>query len=153
MVIDKDKKNIGKMKLGDALDLAYKNNDDLFCVAPNAIPPVCQIGDYSKWKFNQNKSIRKYNKTQKTKKVKQIRFRAFIGENDLNIKVNKTIEFLKSGYKVKLSMALYGRQMANKDELIQTMNKFINKLEDHGKPITDVIQRGKFFDVVIVPNK
>ena len=153
MVINKDKKNIGKMKLENALDLAYATNDDLFCIAPHALPPVCQVGDYSKWKFNQNKSVRKYNKAQKIKKVKQIRFKAFIGENDLEIKINKTKEFLKQGFKVKLSMVLYGRQMANKVELIGTMNKFLEKINDSGKPMTKVIQHGKFFDVVITPNK
>lgn len=42
MVIGSDGEQLGVMSRNEALQLAYDNDYDLLCVAPNAQPPVCK---------------------------------------------------------------------------------------------------------------
>jgi translation initiation factor IF-3 len=48
MVIGPDGSQLGVMPRNEALQKAYDEDLDLFCVAPNAQPPVCKILDYGK---------------------------------------------------------------------------------------------------------
>src|SRR5881397_3352991 len=48
----------------DALALARQRGQDLVEVAPNAVPPVCKIMDYGKFKYEQTKKERDSRKSQ-----------------------------------------------------------------------------------------
>ena len=48
MVIGQDGSQLGVMSRNEALQMAYDADLDLYCVAPNAQPPVCKILDYGK---------------------------------------------------------------------------------------------------------
>ena len=54
-LIDEQGEKKGILKLNEALDLAYDKKLDLVLVAPNAVPPVCKIMNYGKYKFEQAK--------------------------------------------------------------------------------------------------
>ena len=43
LVIDVDGTQLGVMSKKEALDIAYKQNLDLLCVAPKARPAVCKV--------------------------------------------------------------------------------------------------------------
>ena len=68
------------MALYQALDLAKKKGFDLVEVAPTAVPPVCRMMDYGKFKYEQAKKEREMRKTQKTSIVREIRLRPKIGD-------------------------------------------------------------------------
>ena len=54
-VIGSDGAMLGVMTSRDAQRLADEADLDLVKISPNAIPPVCKIMDYSKFKYEQAK--------------------------------------------------------------------------------------------------
>ena len=48
LVINADGEQLGVMSKKEALDIAYKQNLDLLCVAPKARPAVCKVLDYGR---------------------------------------------------------------------------------------------------------
>ena len=56
---------LGIMPLSQALETARKHNLDLVEVAPTAVPPVCRLLDYGKYRYEQAKKERELRKSQK----------------------------------------------------------------------------------------
>ena len=54
-LIGKDGSQLGIVSSDDALKLAYSEDLDLVMIAPQAVPPVCKVMDYSKSVYEQNK--------------------------------------------------------------------------------------------------
>ncbi len=111
------------MSLKDALETAKKQKLDLVEISPNAKPPVAKIINWGKYQYQKMKKDQKNRKNSKTNELKQMRFGLKIGDNDLNIKLNKVKKFLEKGNKVRISVVLKGREMAHKDIAYQMMDK------------------------------
>ena len=58
-VIDLDKKQLGVLSLGEAINLARNKGVDLVEIAPNATPPVCRLVDFGKYRYEQASRKRK----------------------------------------------------------------------------------------------
>jgi translation initiation factor IF-3 len=110
---------------------------DLVEISPNANPPVVKIIDWGKYQYQKMKEQSRAKKNAKSSELKQIRLGLKIGENDLNIKVRKTLELLEGGDRVKIMIVFRGREMAHKEIGTDLMNKIIEKLGP------DVIVDGK----------
>ncbi len=96
-----------------ALDLARQKGLDLVEVAPNAVPPVCKLLDYGRFRYEQTKRDRESRKAQKVITVKEVRFEPNISEHDRQTKANSVRRFLESGDKVKLTVRFRGRQVVH----------------------------------------
>ena len=57
---------LGVVPLQEALAKADEHNLDLVLIAPQAEPPVCRIMDYSKYRFEQAKRIRRPARTRRS---------------------------------------------------------------------------------------
>jgi len=101
---------------------------DLVEISPNANPPVVKIIDWGKYQYQKMKEQSRAKKNAKSSELKQIRLGLKIGENDLNIKVRKTLELLEGGDRVKIMIIFRGREMAHKEIGTDLMNKIIEKL-------------------------
>lgn len=99
----------------DAQKRADEAGLDLVEVAPTAVPPVCRIMDYSKYKYEQEKSEKEARKKQKVIHLKEVRLSPKIGEHDYQFKLKNLQEFLKRGDKAKVTMMFKGREMAHMD--------------------------------------
>ena len=97
----------------DALAEAKQRGLDLVEVAPNAVPPVCKIMDYGKFKYEQTKKDRDSRKSQKSVVVKEVRFSPKIDEHDIDTKTRMAKRFLEEGNKVKLTVKFKGRELAH----------------------------------------
>lgn len=104
---------IGVMPGVQALALARERNLDLVEVSPMAVPPVCKLMDYGRFKYEQAKRESEARKHQKTAELKEIRMRPRTDEHDLGVKVRKIEEILGEGDKVKVSVVFRGREMAH----------------------------------------
>ena len=104
---------LGIMTSAAALALAEEKNLDLVKIAPNAVPPVCKIMDYGKFRFEQLKKEKEARKNQKVVEVKEIRMSPSIDTNDFNTKVKNAQKFLKDGNRVKVTVRFRGREMAH----------------------------------------
>jgi len=134
-VISSTGEMLGVMSAAEALRLAEEENLDLVKISPNAVPPVCKIMNYGKFKFEQAKREKENRKNQKIVELKEIYLSMTIDVGDLNVKAKKALEFLTDGNKVKASIKMRGRQMAHSAMGVQVMQRFFEILG--GKAVMD----------------
>ena len=129
------------MSSRQALEIADQAGLDLVKISPNAVPPVCKILDYGKFKFELLKRQKEAKKNQKTVEVKEIWLSMTIDVGDLNVKAKQTLKFLADGNKVKVSIRMRGRQNAHADLGVAVMQKFAEMLGSAAvvekKPLTE----------------
>ena len=129
------------MSARQALELADQAGLDLVKISPNAVPPVCKILDYGKFKFEMLKRQKEAKKNQKVVEVKELWLSMTIDVGDLNVKAKQTLKFLAEGNKVKVSIRMRGRQNAHADLGIAVMQKFADMLGNAAviekKPLTE----------------
>lgn len=106
---------LGVMATPDAIKAAEEAGLDLVEVAPTAVPPVCRIIDYSKYKYEQEKREKEARKKQRVIHIKEVRMGPKIGEHDYQFKLHNLEDFLKRGDKVKVTMMFKGREMSHID--------------------------------------
>ena len=114
-VVGEEGEQLGVLTVPDAQKRADEAGLDLVEVAPTAVPPVCRIMDYSKYKYEQEKSEKEARKKQKTIHLKEVRLSPKIGEHDYQFKLKNLQEFLRRGDKAKVTMMFKGREMAHMD--------------------------------------
>ena len=104
---------VGIITSEEALPRAEEQELDLVKISPNAVPPVCKIMDYGKFRFDQLKKEKEAKKNQHVVEVKEIRMSPGIDTNDLNTKMRNAMKFLKDGNRVKVTVRFRGREMAH----------------------------------------
>ena len=121
---------LGIMPAAQAKILADDRRLDLVMITPNAQPPVCQIMDYGKYRFDMAKKAKDAQKNQKKIDVKEIRLSITIDVGDINTKTKQARKFLTDGDKVKVSIRMRGRQMARPQMGVDIMNSFFETVKD-----------------------
>jgi len=114
-LIDENGEMIGVIPPVRALDIARERNLDLVEISPNAIPPVCKLMDYGRFKYEQAKKENEARKNQKTITLKEIRMRPRTDDHDVEVKTRKIQEFLAEGDKVRVSVQFRGAEMRHPD--------------------------------------
>jgi len=104
---------LGIFPIAEAMAMAEEQELDLVKISPNAVPPVCKIMDYGKFRFDQLKKEKEAKKNQRVVEIKEIRMSPGIDTNDLNTKMRSAIKFLKEGNRVKVTVRFRGREMAH----------------------------------------
>lgn len=104
---------VGIVSSAEALRMAEAQELDLVKISPNAVPPVCKILDYGKFRFDQIKKEKEAKKNQRVMEIKEIRMSPGIDTNDLNTKMRNAVKFLKEGNRVKVTVRFRGREMAH----------------------------------------
>ena len=112
-VITSDGEQLGVMSGRDAYHIALEKGMDLVKIAPQAVPPVCKIMDYGKYRFEQQKKEKEAKKNQRIIEVKEIRMSPGIDTNDFNVKLKNAMKFLREGDRVKVTVRFRGREMAH----------------------------------------
>lgn len=112
-VIGADGTQLGIMSATDALNMAYEKDLDLVKISPNAVPPVCKIMDYGKFRFEQVKKDKEAKKNQRVVEIKEIRMSPNIDVADFNVKLKNAQKFLADGNRVKVTVRFRGREMAH----------------------------------------
>lgn len=132
-LIGADGQPVGILPTRQALEMAKESNLDLVLISDVSIPPVCKILNYGKYKYALQKQKIKNRKKQKTVEIKEIQFRPFIGENDLNIKCRAIQKFVADGNKVKIIMRFRGREMNRTETGFNVISKVLSLCEDFAK--------------------
>ena len=139
------------MAIQKAQELADQAGLDLIEVAPAAVPPVCRIADFSKFKYDQEKREREAKKHQKIVKLKEIRLKPNIDEHDFQTKVKQAITFLHKKDKVKVNLFFRGRQMEHLDLGKKLVDRFITDTQNDGQLEKEPSLEGKIMSMVITP--
>jgi translation initiation factor IF-3 len=113
-LIGSDGTQLGVVKTSEALAKAKEEGLTLVEVAASAVPPVAKIVDFGKFRYQEEKKIRKQNKGAKGGELKEIRFSPFIGTSDYEVRLKRVKEFLGEKNKVKVVVVFLGRQMNSK---------------------------------------
>lgn len=97
-------------------------------IAPNIDPPVARIADFQKFRYEENKKERAGRKSTSLGGLKELWLSPRIAEHDLKVRLARTEEFLKEGYKVKLTVKFKGREMAHPELGHQVLQEVLNLL-------------------------
>ena len=131
-VIGVDGAQLGLMSAQEAQKLADEQGYDLVKIAPTAVPPVCRIMDYGKYRFEQAKKEKEARKNQRLVETKEIRLSLNIDVADFNTKAKHAIRFLEDGNKVKVSIRFRGREMGHPEIGLDTMKRFAEACSELG---------------------
>jgi len=117
----------------EALGFAKEQGLDLVEISPKAVPPVCRIIDYSKFKYEQKKKQKEIKAKSHKTVLKEIRFSPNTDEHDFNFKLKHAESFLEEGNKVKAYVHFVGRSIVFKERGEILLLKFADALEEHAK--------------------
>jgi translation initiation factor IF-3 len=151
-VIGQDKQQLGILPLADAIRMAQSQGVDLVEIAPTANPPVCQIVDYGKFRYEQAKREKESKKHQHANKVKEVQLSPQIDPHDFSVKLNHAIDFLCEDMKVKVTLKFRGRELAHKEYGFQQVQRFVADLAPWGHPDFEAKLIGKGINVMISPH-
>ena len=112
-LIDADGAQLGVMPIANAMRVAFNRGLDLVKIAPQAVPPVCKVMDYGKFRFEQAKREKEARKNQHVVDIKEVQLSVGIGIHDYNVKLGHAKRFIGDGDKVKVSVRFRGREMAH----------------------------------------
>lgn len=132
-LIDEKGEMRGVTKISEALAMAEEAGLDLVEVSPGAVPPVCKILDYGKYKYEQQKKANEARKKQKTIDVKEVKIRPGIEKHDYDVKMRNARRFLEAGDKVKVTMRFRGREMAHQEIGLGVLTRMKEELADVSK--------------------
>ena len=150
MVLASTSEQLGVMKLQDALRKAMELGLDLVEVSANAVPPVCRIVDFGKFKYELSKH-EKEKKQNAASKMKEVKFRVNIGTHDYETKMRHAEEFLDKGNKVRMLLQFRGREMAHQELGMGLMAKIRQNLESMGHPEAPPKLIGRNIFMMLVP--
>ena len=130
-VITSEGEQLGILPIKEALKAAEERDLDLVKIAPNAVPPVCKIMNYGKYKFEQAKREKDAKKNQKVIEIKEIRLGLAIDVHDFETKGTHAKKFLSKGNKVKVSIRFRGRELGHPEIGYDTMERFAKYCEEY----------------------
>jgi translation initiation factor IF-3 len=150
-VVGDEGKQLGVMALGEALALARNQGVDLVEIAANAVPPVCRLVDFGKFRYEQAKKDKESKKHQHANKVKEVQLSPKIDPHDLGVKISHAVDFLCEDMKVKVTLKFRGREMAHKEVGFQVINKFLQDIMPFGHRDFEPKLVGRGIHVMITP--
>ena len=150
-VITVDGENLGVIKTEEALKIAIERGLDLIVVSPNAEPPVAKILDFKKFLYQERKEKTKAKIRSKKTDTKEIMFKPFTAEGDLNWQIARAKEWLTEGNRVKVWVAMKGRSASHPEISREKIQKFITELETVAKAEGSPEQKGNVISVLFIP--
>lgn len=144
---------LGIKSVLEALKLAEESNVDLVEIAPLAVPPVCKLMDYGKFRYREQKKAHEAKLKQKQIVVKEVKFRPGTDEGDYQIKLRNLIRFLDEGDKTKVTLRFRGREMAHQEFGIRLLERVRADLESYGVVEQFPKMEGRQMIMVLSPKK
>jgi translation initiation factor IF-3 len=121
---------IGILSLAEALRMAGELDVDLVEISPTAVPPVCRLMDYGKFKYQEQKKAAEAKSKQKVIEVKEIKFRPGTDDGDYNIKLRNIKRFLEDGDKCKITLRFRGREITHQEIGMALLQRIRDELAD-----------------------
>jgi translation initiation factor IF-3 len=148
-LIDETGEMIGVMSPLRALDIARDRNLDLVEVSPNAVPPVCKLMDYGRYKYEQAKKENEARKHQKTVTLKEIRLSPRTDEHDVDVKPRKILEFLAEGDRVRVSVKFRGAEMRHPEIGRRQLDEISEALKGSAIIERPPVMEGKMMSMIV----
>jgi translation initiation factor IF-3 len=150
-VIGVEGQQLGVIPLTDAINLARQHAVDLVEIAATAVPPVCRLVDFGKYRYEIAKKEKESKKHNHASIVKEVQLSPRIDPHDLGIKLTHAIDFLCEDMKVKIALKFRGREMAHTEVGFAVINKFLADIAPYGHPDFPPKLIGRGINVMISP--
>ncbi len=150
-VIDSEGKQLGIFSINEALKMAEEMNLDLVEVAPQAVPPVCKLMDYGKYKYQISKKIQEAKKKQTIIEIKEVKLRPSTEDHDFQFKVNHIRRFLSEGNKAKVTVIFRGREIVHTDLGKNLIERVYQEVKDIGIIEQMPKMEGRTLTIIIAP--
>ena len=144
---------VGVVTIAAANKLAEEAELDLVEIAPTAVPPVCRIMDYGKYKYREAKKRHEAKLKQKQIVVKEIKFRPGTDAGDYKIKLRNLTRFLEEGDKAKITLRYRGREMAHQELGHRLIERVRSDLEAYSVVEQYPKMEGRQLIMVLAPKK
>ncbi|OIQ75891.1 translation initiation factor IF-3 [mine drainage metagenome] len=144
---------LGIVNLRQALTLAEEAEIDLVEIAPQAVPPVCRLMDYGKFKYHESKKLHEARLKQKQVQVKEVKFRPGTDEGDYQVKLRNLIRFLEEGDKAKVTLRFRGREITHQDLGLKLLKRVEADLQDYAVTEQFPKMEGRQMVMVLGPHK
>ena len=151
-LIDDEGGQLGIVQLREALAIAEERGLDLMEVAPNAVPPVCRIVDYGKFRYEQTKKDREARKNQKQAELKEVRLKPKTDDHDLEVKAKQARKFLLAGDKVKFTVRFRGREIYHPDIGREMLEQMAEELRDVATVEQRPLMEGRALSLMLAPS-
>jgi translation initiation factor IF-3 len=148
-----DNEPLGIVKLADAFRMAEQQDVDLVEIAPQAVPPVCRLMDYGKFKYQEAKKQHEAKLKQKVIQVKEVKFRPGTDDGDYNVKLRNLVRFLEDGDKTKITLRFRGREMAHQEIGMRMLERLRTDLDEIGQVEQMPKMEGRQMIMVLAPKK
>jgi len=151
--VDDEGEQLGILSLEEALAAAVSRGLDLVEVSPNAVPPVCRIMDYGKYKYQASKRAAEAKKKTAPVETKEVKMRPKTEEHDFQFKVKNARRFLEDGNKVKVTVMFRGREVTHPEFGKALLDRLAEEVKDVAVIEMTARMAGRFMTMVIAPNK
>ena len=121
---------LGVVSISEALRMAGELDVDLVEIAATAVPPVCRLMDYGKFKYQEQKKAAEAKAKQTVIEIKEIKFRPGTDDGDYNIKMRNIKRFLADGDKCKITLRFRGREITHQEIGMALLNRIRTDLVD-----------------------
>lgn len=150
-MIGSDGQQIGILETPDALRIAREEGLDLVEISPKAVPPVCKIMDYGRFKYETAKKEREERSKRTVIEVKEMKFRPKTDEHDFDFKVKHIREFLGEGNKTKLVIQFRGREIVHPEVGQNVLRRVVEAVSDVGMVEQPPMMEGRRMLMIIGP--
>jgi len=144
---------LGVVRLGEARRMAEEADVDLVEIAPTAVPPVCRLMDYGKFRYQEQKRANEAKAKQKIVQIKEVKFRPATDEGDYAIKVRNMLGFLDEGDKVKITLRFRGREMAHQEFGVRLLERVRGDIEEVAVVESMPRMEGRQMVMMVAPRK
>ena len=150
-LIGADGAQLGIVSAAEANAMAEEQGMDLVKISPNAVPPVCKIMDYGKFRFDQLKKEKEAKKNQRVVEIKEIRMSPGIDIGDFNTKLKNAQKFIADGNRVKVSVRFRGREMAHTEIGRELLDRFAEQCAETANLDKGAKLEGRMMSIFLSP--
>ena len=148
-LIGAEGEQIGIIDTREAGAMARELNLDLVMVSPQAVPPVCKLMDYGRFRFEEQQNEKENRKRARSQEVKAIKFRVKIDDHDFNTKTGHVRRFLEEGHKV--TIMFRGRERTHPELGERILLRVAETLADIGTPESNPSMMGMDMNIIMTP--
>ncbi len=142
---------LGIMPLYQAQEVARQNDIDLVEVAATAVPPVCRLLDYGKYKYEQTKKEREARKSQKVLLLREVRLRPRIDDHDFEAKARSVRKLLGEGSKVRVTVMFRGREITHPQIGLSLLQRMAESLKEAASIERQPLMDGRRMVMILLP--
>ena len=150
-LIGSEGEQMGIMTPDEALKIADEQGLDLVKISPQAVPPVCKLMNYGKFRFEQSKREKEAKKNQHVVEIKEIRMSPGIDVGDFNTKLKNAQKFVADGNRVKVSVRFRGREMAHTDIGKDLLDRFAEQCAEVANLDKPAKLEGRMMSIFLSP--